>query len=252
MKYIRNFFIFLFCILLSTYLIWQIPTVKRFTIEKSIEFVNANADFHIAYQNFSYKDLKDISFENVVIEDQKNKKELLKVQKLQVGVDIFKLFLKKELNIKNLDFVDLIVFIDKNKNIFLNSEEQKNLDYFNSFHVKIENLKFINCSVFYDNNDVVPNTKLFFDKNHFNVSKINSHLENVIFSKKGISGSIKNFAAESSKILFKDLSLEVDYHDGISLKNINLDSNLGKLSGDCEIFNVENLDYTLTLRNLTL
>jgi hypothetical protein len=128
---------------LSTYLIWQIPTVKRFTIEKSIEFVNANADFHIAYQNFSYTDLKDISFENVVIEDQKNKKELLKVQKLQVGVDIFKLFLKKELNIKNLDFVDLIVFIDKNKNIFLNSEEQKNLDYFNSFHVKIENLKFI-------------------------------------------------------------------------------------------------------------
>ena len=252
MKYIRNFFIFLFCILLSTYLIWQIPTVKRFTIEKSIEFVNANADFHIAYQNFSYKDLKDISFENVVIEDQKNKKELLKVQKLQVGVDIFKLFLKKELNIKNLDFVDLIVFIDKNKNIFLNSEEQKNLDYFNSFHVKIENLKFINCSVFYDNNDVVPNTKLFFDQNHFNVSKINSHLENVIFSKKGISGSIKNFAAESGKILFKDLSLEVDYHDGISLKNINLDSNLGKLSGDCEIFNVENLDYTLTLRNLTL
>ena len=170
MKYIRNFFLFLFCILLSAYLILQIPSVKSFTIKKSIEFVNNNADFHISYQNFSYKDLKDISFENVVIEDQKNKKELLKVQKLQVGVDIFNLFFKKELNLKNLDFVDLVVFIDKNNS----DTKQKNLNYFKSFQIKIENLNFTNCSVFFDNNDIA-------NHNHFNISKINSHIENVIF-----------------------------------------------------------------------
>ncbi len=251
MKYIRNFFLFLFCILLSAYLILQIPSVKSFTIKKSIEFVNNNADFHISYQNFSYKDLKDISFTHIVINDKKNKKELLKVQQLQVGLNIFNLFFKKELNLKNLDFVDLVVFIDKNS--FLNSDtEQKNLNYFNSFRVKIENLNFSNCSVFFDNNDIPKNTKLFFDHNHFNVSKINSHLENVIFSKKGISGGVKNFNAESGNILFKDLSLNVKYYDKLSLQNISLDSNLGKLSGNCEIFNFENLDYTLDLQNLIL
>lgn len=255
MRYIRNFFIFIFCILLFSYLALQIPVVRKITIEKSIEYVNANADFTISYENFLCQDLKDISFSNVIVEGKKNKQELLKVQKLQIGLDIINLFLKKELNLKKLEFVDLVVFIDKNKNIFFNSEtesEKKNLRYFQSFSVNIENINFFNCSLFYDNDDIAKHPESFFDINHFNISKINSHFENIILSKYGVSGCVKCFAAESGKILLEELSGEIECHDKLCFKKVSAKSNLGELAGNFEILDLEKFSYVLDLQKLVV
>ncbi|MDR2402031.1 MAG: hypothetical protein LBD32_01005, partial [Cytophagales bacterium] len=239
------------------YSILQIPSVKQFTIKKSIEFINSKADFKISYEKFFYEDLKNISFSGITIENKNNHKELLKLQKIQVGINLFNLFLKRELNFKNLDFVDLVLLVDKNKNTFLNSKtEQIDFKLVNFFSIHVENINFINCAIVFDNDDFEKNPENFFDVNHFRIAEINSHLQKIIFSKDGISGSVKKFSASGDKILLKDLNLDAKYcNDKIKLEKIFIDSNYGKLSGNLEACNLndqEKFNYTLDLQNLTV
>lgn len=255
MKYIKKFFLCLFYVFLLFYLISEIPGVKKFAIQQGINLVNKKTNFDIHYEELSYKNIRDISFFDVSIKDKNDDRFIINLKELRLNINLAQFFIRRQIHFTNLDFINLTFHVDENKNIIvLHNKELINFNFFKFFSIKIDNANFANCAILLDNVDN-ENLKKY-NLNHLNISKINSQIQKVIITDSQISGSIEKLSAACQKFLLQNLSVNLKYSDDkVQFEKLNIDSNYGKLIGEGNLYNVNNLEkfyYDLELQNFNV